>query len=208
MADQQHLDLLKQGIEAWNQWREKHAHIQADLSRANLSHADLHCADLRRANLSGADLRRANLKGARLNEANLRGARLNEADLSGADLSGTVLNGADLSGDHLYQTILTNVDLQTTRGLETINHRGPSEISISTLYRSQGNIPATFLRGAGVPDSLIEYLRSLTGKPLDFYSCFISYSAKDHEFAEQLYADLQSKGVRSLVSPRTPEDRR
>jgi uncharacterized protein YjbI with pentapeptide repeats len=196
MANQQHLDLLKQGIAAWNQWREKHAHIQTDLSRANLGLADLHCADLRRANLSGADLRRANLKGAWLNDANLRGAKLNEADLSGA-----VLSGADLSGDHFYQTILTNVDLQTTRGLETINHIGPSEISISTLYRSQGNIPETFLRGAGVPDSLIEYLRSLTGKPLDLYSCFISYSTKDHEFVEQLYADLQSKGVRCWLAP-------
>ncbi len=113
MADQQHLDLLKQGTEIWNQWKEKHAYIQVDLSGANLSETDL-----RGANLHRADLRWANLKGARLNEANLKGARLNEADLSGADLSGSALNGADLSGAYLYQTILTNIDLQTTRGLE------------------------------------------------------------------------------------------
>ncbi|MGB8344252.1 MAG: TIR domain-containing protein [Ktedonobacteraceae bacterium] len=143
------------------------------------------------ADLHWANLRRANLKGTRLNEANLRETNLNEADLS----------GADLSEDHFYQTILINVDLQTTRGLETINHGGPSEISISTLYRSQGTIPETFLRGAGVPDSLIEYLRSLTGKPLDFSSCFISYGTKDHEFAEQLYTDLQSRGVRCWLAP-------
>ena len=39
-------------------------------------------------------------------------------------------------------------------------------------------------------------MRSLVDRPIDFYSCFISYSSKDQGFAEQLYTDLQSKGVR------------
>jgi len=34
------------------------------------------------------------------------------------------------------------------------------------------------------------------------YSCFISYSSKDQEFAERLHADLQSKGVRSWFAPK------
>jgi hypothetical protein len=33
------------------------------------------------------------------------------------------------------------------------------------------------------------------------YSCFISYSAKDQEFAERLHADLQNKGVRCWFAP-------
>ena len=37
--------------------------------------------------------------------------------------------------------------------------------------------------------------------PVDFYSCFISYSSKDQGFAERLYADLQSKGVRCWFAP-------
>ncbi len=52
-----------------------------------------------------------------------------------------------------------------------------------------------------MPDSLIDYLRTLTDQPLDFYSCFISYATKDHEFAELLYADLQSRGVRCWLVP-------
>jgi len=39
-------------------------------------------------------------------------------------------------------------------------------------------------------------MRSLAGTPIEFYSCFISYSTKDQEFAERLHADLQAKGVR------------
>jgi hypothetical protein len=44
-------------------------------------------------------------------------------------------------------------------------------------------------------------MRSLTGAALDFYSCFISYSTKDQDFADRLYADLQSRGVRCWFAP-------
>jgi hypothetical protein len=33
-------------------------------------------------------------------------------------------------------------------------------------------------------------------QPIQFYSCFISYSSADREFADGLYADLQAKAVR------------
>ncbi|HYT43137.1 MAG TPA: toll/interleukin-1 receptor domain-containing protein, partial [Methylomirabilota bacterium] len=53
-----------------------------------------------------------------------------------------------------------------------------------------------FLHGAGVPDSFISYLHLLVGHPIDYYTCFISYSSKDQAFAERLYTDLQAVGVR------------
>ena len=93
------------------------------------------------------------------------------------------------------------MDLSTVRGLETVQHFGPSTIGIDTLYRSHGNIPEVFLRGAGVPDEMITYMKSLVGRPFEFYSCFISYSSKDQEFAEHLHADLQNKGVRCWFAP-------
>jgi hypothetical protein len=40
-------------------------------------------------------------------------------------------------------------------------------------------------------------LPSLLNQPIQFYSCFISYSTKDQEFAERLHADLDNKGVRN-----------
>jgi hypothetical protein len=33
------------------------------------------------------------------------------------------------------------------------------------------------------------------------YSCFISYSSKDHTFADRLHSDLESKGVRCWFAP-------
>jgi len=94
-----------------------------------------------------------------------------------------------------------DVDLHIARGLETAIHLGPSSIGVDTLYRSKGEIPEVFLRGAGVPDEMITYTKSLVGRPFEHNSCFISYSSKDEEFAEHLYADLQNKGVRCWFAP-------
>ncbi|HNP87344.1 MAG TPA: toll/interleukin-1 receptor domain-containing protein, partial [Kouleothrix sp.] len=79
----------------------------------------------------------------------------------------------------------------------------PSTIGIDTLFRSQGRIPEVFLRGCGVPESLIEYLPSLLGamQPIQFYSCFISYSAHDQAFAQRLYDRLQGQGLRVWFAP-------
>ncbi len=95
------------------------------------------------------------------------------------------------------------VDLSVVKNLEAVRHRGPSSIGIDTIIRSQGKIPEIFLRNAGVPDSIIEAIPSLIGSlsPIDYYSCFISYSSKDQSFAERLHADLQSKGVRCWFAP-------
>ena len=39
-------------------------------------------------------------------------------------------------------------------------------------------------------------MHSLVGKPIEYYSVFISYSSKDEEFARRLYNDLQGARVR------------
>ncbi len=82
-----------------------------------------------------------------------------------------------------------------------VNHVAPSTIGVDTIYSSKGKIPEEFLRGAGVPENFIEYMRSLVANPIEYYSCFISYSSKDEEFARRLHADLQTKGVRCWFAP-------
>lgn len=111
MADEKHLEILKQGVEVWNQWRVDHREktpdlreaylVEADLVEANLSGANLLWAYLDLANLSRANLSEANLSEANLSEANLSGAYLNEANLSEADLSEADLSGANLRGTNL-----------------------------------------------------------------------------------------------------------
>ena len=42
MANEEHLKILKQGVEQWNKWRLENA-IRPDLSDVDLSDADLTC---------------------------------------------------------------------------------------------------------------------------------------------------------------------
>jgi uncharacterized protein YjbI with pentapeptide repeats len=193
-----------------------HAELKGgDLSHANLRYANLADADLSGANLNYAmlssailvvaDLSAANLTSANLTNANLSGADLSSADLSSAKLGGTNLNramlrNANLSGAMLADTVFGNVDLTGAVGLETCDHRGPSIINHET-FRKSGQLPPLFLRGLGLPDRLIDYLPSLFDQAIQYYSCFISYSAKDQDSAERLHADLQSKGVRCWFAP-------
>jgi len=183
----------------------------ANLSWAKLVDANLGSADLRGADLRAADVRWADINGANLADANLAGADLRNAEIRGADLSGARLNGANLRGANLEQanlsdsdftdavvatTLFCDNDLSTAKGLETVHHFGPSTIGIDTIYRSKGKIPEAFLRGAGVPEGFVTFMRSLTANPIEFYSCFVSYSNKDDAFATELLTKLQAQHVR------------
>lgn len=156
--------------------------------------------------LSGANLSNANLSNADLMATNLVGANLSHTSLSKAKIIGTYfrntnLEGADFSQAVMILAVFAEVDLSVARGLDAVDHRGPSTIGIDTAYKSKGNIPEVFLKGAGVDDTFITYARSLLGKPIQYHSCFISYSSKDEAFAKRLYADLQSNNVRCWFAP-------
>jgi uncharacterized protein YjbI with pentapeptide repeats len=197
----------------------------ADLRDADFRMADLRMADLRAANLRGATFAAADLTGANFTEANLLGAsfvgaalreailaatNLTKAVLSRANLRGAILSEADLREVDLSlanleeavlnKTVLVDVDLSNSQNLDSVRHSGPSMIDIRTLQRS-GPLPLAFLRGVGLPDNLIDYLPSLLSQVIQHYSCFISYSSKDDEFAHRLHADLQDKGVRCWFAP-------
>lgn len=218
MANPEHVEILRQGWEAWNNWRLKHHDIIPDLSGADLSGADLRTANFSGANLEGTNLKRANLtlarlEGANLNGANLEGSTLTVANLEGANLNGarllnvnfnmTRLDNADFTDTLLCFSLFGDTDLSNVKGLETVTHFDQSTIGIGTIYKSQGKIPEIFLRGCGVPESFIVQIPALVAalEPIQFYSCFISYSSKDHPFAERLHADLQNKGVRCWFAP-------
>ena len=172
-----------------------------NLPRTNLKKANLDWTDLRSANLSQANLEEASLYGGNLNSAILTEACLNGAYLHEATLVNAVLNNSDFSCANILATVFDNNDLQLVKGLEAVRHNGPSAIGVLTILRSQGKIPESFLRGAGIPNDFIIYAKSLATNPIEYYSCFISYSTKDQAFADRLYADLQNKGVRCWFAP-------
>jgi uncharacterized protein YjbI with pentapeptide repeats len=106
MANQEHLDMLEQGVKIWNQWREEHPEFEPDLKEASLKEKNL-----KEVNLTKADLQKANLRGADLTKANLRGADLSNANLWDTILSEAVLNETILVEAYLYGANLTKADL-------------------------------------------------------------------------------------------------
>jgi hypothetical protein len=97
----------------------------------------------------------------------------------------------------------------------------PSSITINAIRNSKGRIPIAFLKGCGLRDLDIEYAKlsapgldpdqvtDITynihklylGGGIQYYSCFISYSSKDQDFAQRLHDDLQNNGVRCWFAP-------
>lgn len=231
MANPEHLAILKQGVEVWNEWRKKNPRIKPNLSQVDLTFAELQKAFLYKTDLSGTilvetNLWKANLRESNLNHVNLSGAYLEHANLRSASLLRTDFFGAQLCHADLSMTYLgftnfamtwltdvnmsnaildsgrfDNIDLSTVKGLNCIHHITPSTIGVDTIYKSKGRIPKVFLRGCGVPDEIIELSQSLKTKASNYFSCFISHSTKDKRFCERLYADLQAKGVRVWYFP-------
>ena len=211
MFDPEHRKILKQGVKVFNEWRKENADIKPKLIRADLVGMDLGGADLvgaslREVNLSGANLSRANLSRADLIWADLSGTDLNEANLSWANLRWVNFSWANLYKTNFHQaiiayTIFGDTDLSNVLGFENTRQTGPSIIGIDTIFRSGGKISHKFLENAGVPDNFIEYMGSLTGQAFQFYSCFISYSNNDKEFADRINADLRKEGVRCWFAP-------
>jgi uncharacterized protein YjbI with pentapeptide repeats len=180
----------------------------ADLQGANLERADLSRADLQRASLKNANLRDAKLPDATLMHALVLGTTLAGADLARADLTRAQLRradfaGADLQGTKLHEavcgrTLWAGVNLGSALGLESIKHMGPSSVGLDTILLSGGDLPEAFLRGCGVPEQIIDLQKSLVGSlsPIQFYSCFISYSHEDETFIQRLYGRLQQEKLR------------
>jgi hypothetical protein len=175
---------------------------KADLSGANLVDASLHETNLNRARAKGADFRRADLSRAILSRTDLDDADLREASLWGAFLTDTSVNQAILNGTTVGETVFSGCDLSQARGLESVVHTGPSFIDVPTFLSLYGRVPDVFFQGIGVPEPLMTFAGSLivSGKAIQFYSCFISYSTRDQDFADRLHADLQAKGLRCWFS--------
>ena len=221
------LNIFEQAIIKWNKWR-RWKFIKPDLSNidlhgpnasglflqeadlsstnfsnSNLSHALLRKADISHSNLSGADLSHASLTDANFTSANLSNASLRNTRLMNTNFMGANLRGTDFTDAELGWTMFLSTDLSEAKGLGNLLYAGPGFLDIETIYRSTGKIPELFLQCCDVPDEFITYTQSLivSGTPIQFYSCFISYSSPDRPFAERLHADLQNKGVRCWYAP-------
>jgi uncharacterized protein YjbI with pentapeptide repeats len=124
VANEEHLNIINEGVESWNHWRQEQPgfrSVRPDLSEADLSGRDLsgiqledailnHC-NLSDTNLTSAFLIYSELIGSNLNNATLVNATLQSSRLISTNLTNANLRGADLRAATLLEADLTNADL-------------------------------------------------------------------------------------------------
>jgi len=158
MPNQNHLNLLKQGIDDWNQWRKKQPDIQPDLSRADLRKILICKADLHRTNLSKADLRRTDLRYTNLTEANLTGAKLIGADLSGAYLSRADLTRANLTNADLSRAVVKRANLTEAKLIGTnLAETDLGRANLTGANLSEANMTGCFIYAIAAWDVRLDH---------------------------------------------------
>jgi uncharacterized protein YjbI with pentapeptide repeats len=150
MKNQEHLDIISQGVPYWNKWRQANPEIQWP----GLDEADLLGIDLQKANLAGtslfrADLGQADFRGANLEGADFRKARVSWADFRGASFLRTDFSVANLTGANFEHTdvrgaIFTQSDLEATR----FSHADLSEVDFLYAKLRRTDLTHAILSGA------------------------------------------------------------
>jgi len=121
MANQQHVAIVKQGVQVWNTWRQQNPTVIPDLSKGNLSRSNLSGANLSKADWSGSHLEGADWSNVKMAYfivnvappppelvfdweypvADFRNFDLSNANLSGSDLTNANFSHGNLSGVNL-----------------------------------------------------------------------------------------------------------
>jgi uncharacterized protein YjbI with pentapeptide repeats len=168
-------------------------------------------SDFSKSEFSGSFLGNCNFKGTNFAKSGLFGTYFAYPDFSQAKLCGAYLGGiiilngkmeeSDFTDVRMKNTVLSDSDLSKCKGLETVNHLGPSTIGFDTLaktFRGAGCVISpefkTFVVNAGTPIQLLEELPKILAE-VKYSSCFICYGQPDLEFAQILKERLSAKGV-------------
>lgn len=156
MAKKEHLDIIRQGVTIWNNWRKINPSVNPDLSNVNLCRSNLTGANFRgvnfwEANLSKADLGDADFTESDLCFADFGGSNLTRADLSGTDLTSADFSGANLSAANFRETKLWGANLTRT-DIAGADFEG-ADLNEADL--SHANIVGVNFRGANFSDAKI-----------------------------------------------------
>jgi uncharacterized protein YjbI with pentapeptide repeats len=136
MANPEHLAKLKEGVEAWNRWREQKPNFEIDLSEADLREVDLDKADLSYANLS---------------KANLESKYVSHARLFAADLTYADLKSATLDGGYLFRARLDHANLEGTRfGNANLSHATFEKANMYYCQLDSANLTSSYLGDANL----------------------------------------------------------
>jgi uncharacterized protein YjbI with pentapeptide repeats len=171
MANEEHLAILKRGVEAWNTWREENPTIIPNLNEADFRGVNLRKAFFGIATLDQADFSKADLRGASFRGAILTETLFESADLSGADFRKSVdLKGDNLKGANLRKALLGGTDLRKANFSEM--DLSGADLSVANLNEAALNgadLSAANLTGADLYEANLNEVNLFKAKLIDAY---------------------------------------
>lgn len=139
MVNINHLTILNQGLDDWNEWRKAAPEIIPDLREENFNNFDFSGYDLTGVNFENASLKQASFSNTPLYQAIFSGADLSEVNLTRKMLSDTSLAGANLSCSILSESVLDGSDL---------SYANLEGVDLSDASLQQANLSNASLREA------------------------------------------------------------
>jgi len=199
MANQEHVEILKQGVDVWNKWRKENTRFNPNLSSINLngrylSGANFTSTDFSHSIVSNANLSNCNFSHSFLFDTDFSNSNLSFSEFFGCYFLGSKLINSNLKNCQISYCSFLDVNIDNAINLGSIRVSIKSNIDLSTI-RNNKNITNEFLLKIGLPQNYIDYLPSFYENPINMYSTFISHSWNDKEFARKLYEALIKKGV-------------
>jgi hypothetical protein len=151
----------------------------------------------------------------------MKKCNISKSDFENAKFINTNFSGSNCRSAYLSGTAFYNCDLSKIKYLTQCDHGDKSSIDSDTIKRTKERLPDEFLRDVGflkwevelnklhisdlnsaeITDIIYEVYNLKTSKPIQFYSCFISYSHQDEKFARSLHRRLQSDGLHVYFAP-------
>ncbi|KJE24487.1 putative low-complexity protein [Frankia torreyi] len=207
MASKEHVNLLSQGVDGWNEWRRKHPDVRPEFSGVTF----------REANLVGAELNGGDFRDTRFVDTQLYGANLRAADFTstqspvsahilsvrgfeevhdyrgGADLGGTDLSCADLSGANLSEANLRRASLERA----TLDQASLRRTDLFRANLSGADLSYADLREATLVDATIA--PSVWQHDIHFGSG--SYVGTNSYGIIVSYAEFDDEGSESKITP-------
>src|SRR6266566_367526 len=191
MADQERLDMLKQGVESWNTWRSENPNLQPDLSKADLRATDISTTKFEEdpnmvgftwwttldAKITDAEFQAISTKTAHNQKTtkqntdqptvattiylNLKGANLSRANLSGKDLRNVDFTETDLKGANLTGANLNGANLSQTN----LSGADFTDANLTDANLTRANLSRANLSGAILSGANLKWA-TLTGANL------------------------------------------
>lgn len=123
MANSAHTDILRCGVQYWNEWKQSVKNIQnidisntnfldCNFSNINFTYTDISSCNLKNVNLSNSNLHGASLDFCNFENTNLFNANLSNTSLLSTNIDKAILNGVNLSNTYLPRTNFTGISME------------------------------------------------------------------------------------------------